>query len=187
MMNLELLHRFVAMSALVSAMAIASRLTFTTPQSLDSLEFGDNTFAIQQSPMLGYWSFNGEKNVGKIKAPLFDFDGSGNWSGYKAVWEVRNSKLFLKSISGKIGGVKRRNAELLIDKKFPVEATWFTGRIEIPVGGVEDDGFAIAIIQFQIEKGHVEDMSFVERGKMSTSWNGSEKSETFSSRDDTKQ
>jgi hypothetical protein len=149
-------------------------LASVSPQKSDVITFGEHNYAIQQVPMLGYWDYGkGSIGTGKVQPPNFDILESTNWSGYKATWEISNSKLLLTSISGSVGGKIKRNEDLVRNRKFPCKATWFTGVIEIPAGGYDaTKELYSAIIEIRIKAGDVKSMGFRSEGILTTSWNG---------------
>lgn len=145
----------VFMVLLVSAISV-------TPQQNDRLRYGDNRFAISQVPMLGLWHYE-EKDPGdgRTRAPEFDFVGTGNWVGYDATWLIRDSKLFLFKIKAIRNGKNIRNEDILPGKAFPLQATWFTGRINLAVGGYNTSSNRHeSVIVFHITKGVVVKTTF---------------------------
>ena len=145
-----------------------------TPQRGDTLKYGDHTFAIQEIPMLGLWDHGeGEPPLGKVKAPRFEFAGSGNWAGYEATWLIRDSTLFLNSMTAKLAGKKVKNEQIFPGKRFPLKAEWFTGRVHLPVGGYnEADEVYESVIVCHIEKGTVIKMTFEPSLRYAFGWNG---------------
>lgn len=146
---------------------------FATPQPSDRLCYGSNEYVVYQVPMLGLWYYGeGKPPDGKCRPPIFD-SSSGNWSGYAATWEIRHKQLRLRSIEGRIKGQDRKNESILPSRKFPVVATWFTGRIHLPVGDFDDERQQYeSVIVFEIEKGEVESTTFVPSAKITNTWNG---------------
>lgn len=162
---------------LVILLSLLSNVALATPQIADTIRFGGRDYWLLEVPMLGLWDFEERMGfrtgTGREKPPPFDVRSSANWDGYEAVFEIRDSKLYLSKIVGYVGGTKRRNAEVLPKKTFPLEATWFTGRIHIAVGDDDPDtGERTAVIQFDIEQGQVKSMTFRERMKPPGTWNG---------------
>ena len=142
-----------------------------TPQTPDTLVFGGRQYAIREIPMLGLWDYGG--GTGKEKPPAFEARSSANWAGYRAQFEIRDSKLFLRRIVGWIDGKKRKDEEIIPGNRFPVVATWYTGKIHLPVGDFDDKTQeSTAVIIFEIEMGAVKSVGFAERMKPVWTWNG---------------
>ena len=167
---MQVIYRLVVcvVAAFVSSMACAS------PQALDRLEYGGKKYAIHQSPMSGAWhEGEGEPPAGKFRRPTFDFRSFNNWGGYTASWGIRDKKLYLNHIEGRIDGKDVQNEAVLPKKRFPVVARWFTGKIHVSVGGYNQDTEEHeAIVVFEIDKGIVKSMSFVPSGKIVATWDG---------------
>ncbi|MGN6548248.1 MAG: hypothetical protein ACTHK7_24645, partial [Aureliella sp.] len=110
---------------------------------------------------------------GKQKPPAFEARSSANWAGYRAQFEIRDSKLFLRRIVGWIDGQKRRDDQIISGKRFPIVATWYTGKIHLAVGGFDDKSQeSIAVMIFEVERGIVKSVDFAERMKPVWTWNG---------------
>ena len=143
-------------------------------QALDRLRYGGNEYSVFETPMTGLWHYGkGKAPTGKTQPPAFEVNSSNNWGGYFAKWEVHDKKLLLRSIRGRINGHKVRNDAILKDRVFPVHATWFTGRIHLPVGDYVDEKQEWeSVIVFDVENGNVKSTTFLESGKIPRSWNG---------------
>lgn len=149
-------------------------IMLTTPQVADNLEYGGRVYSISETPMLGLWDYcDGEPAEGKTKPPEFDFGGSANWAGYRAAWLIQDSKLYLKKITAKRDGESIRNEQIIPDKKFPLLAVWFSGRIHLSVGGYNEiKQSSESVIIFHIEKGRIVDTTFESELKIQFDWNG---------------
>ena len=102
---------FLALCLLPCAAATA-----TTPQLMDELVLGGKRYHIYQVPMLGYWDYgDGSIGKGQVKPPHFDFSSTANSAGYQATWEITDSKLKLRRITGRIDGRRVKNRKI-IDK-----------------------------------------------------------------------
>lgn len=168
---------------LVSVFTLLADVAGATPQLADTIVFGGRKYVFYEVPMLGLWDFEETRGFrvgsGRQKPPPFQVVSTGNWDGYEAQFEIRDSKLFLRRITGYIDGQERENEEILTRKKFPLQATWFTGRIHIGLGDMdEESGEMTAVIVFEVEKGIVKSMSFKERMKPVFTWNGLPEVET---------
>ena len=147
---------------------------FGTQQIPNELVFGNRKYFIEEIPMLGLWDYGrGDPAEGKEKPPKFEAANSANWVGYQAQFEIRNSKLWLKKITGKIDGKRQTNEQIIPGEDFPKVAKWFSGRIHLEVGDF-DDGTqeATSVIIFHIKNGVVTKTEYTERMKRVATWNG---------------
>ncbi|MBX7075089.1 MAG: hypothetical protein K1X71_18255 [Pirellulales bacterium] len=161
-------------SHLVALLVGVVSIAVATPQRADRLQYGYNTFVIFQNPMLGLWhNGDGDLPPGKIMPPKLDVTTSTNWGGYTSEWRITNGKLLLQSVSGHIDGKEIRDDALLPGRKFPVVATWYTGKIHLPVGECNGDTQEYeSVIVFDIDKGIVKSKSYFPSLRPSQSWNG---------------
>ena len=159
---------------MVATFALACSPALATVQQRDRVVFGDHEYGIFEVPMLGLWYYGeGEPPNGKTRPFEFDFNTTANWVGYSATWEIRGEELRLREIRGRQKGKDVKNEAILPSRKFPVAATWFTGKIHIPVGGYDENEEQFkAIIVFEIDKGDVKSMAFIPSGKISGTWDG---------------
>ncbi len=154
--------------------ACLSQIARGSPQLYDSMSFGGRKYIIYQRPMNELWHY-GDAAIpeGKQRPPQFDATSPGNWLGYAASWEIQDSKLFLRDIRGRVAGKAVRNQAILPQLTFPALATWFTGKIYLPVGDfIEDKNEYEAVIVFEIEKGCVKVMTFLPSWPINYSLNG---------------
>jgi hypothetical protein len=124
--------------------------------------------------MLGLWDYGDERvGSGKQKPPDFDIVSTANWSGYQAEFEIRDSQLWLREMTGQIGGKARKNEQIIPGERFPIVAKWFSGRIHLPVGGFdpEKQEYAFVII-FHVDGGRVTRTEYAERMTPVHTWNG---------------
>lgn len=158
--------RFTVAFILIATLA---NVAHATQQITDKIIFGDNEFSMDESPMVGYWDDTDPER----RRPAFEWQVTSNRKGYEATFEIRDSKLFLREIVGKIKKKIRKNQQILPDHEFPVLADWFTGRIHMGVGGFDNSTWEWkAVIVFHIDKGIVTHMGFVERYRSTHWWNG---------------
>ena len=164
----------ICLCVLLASVMCVSSIAFATPQETDRICYGGHEYALLQVPMLGLWYYGeGKPPNGKSRPPAFDFTSSANWVGYSASWEIRNKRLLLRTIRGRVKGKDVQNEAILTNVKFPALATWFTGKIHLPVGDYDEEKQEHeAIIVFEIDKGNVKSMTFVLSGKISATWNG---------------
>ena len=89
----------------IAIIACSAQTAFATIQVSDTVVLGGRTYEIQEIPMLGLWD-HGEGSVGggKQKRPKFEATNSANWVGYRAKFEIRDSKFYLRKIVGQIDG-----------------------------------------------------------------------------------
>ncbi len=149
-------------------------LMAVTPQMSDMLEYGDHAYAIQQVPMLGLWDYSDDEPAkGKVKPPSFDVTSSANWKAYEAKWLVRDSKLYLQSITARQDGKPVKDGQIFPGKRFPWHARWFTGRIHIAVGGYDvATRKSESVIVFEVKEGNVVGTTFLPVYAIPSSWNG---------------
>ncbi len=83
------------------------------------------------------------------------------WRGYTGEWVIHNDILCLKDIKG-LAGAERKEPESLLHHVFPehvglVEATWFTGPLDLCSGGYYTEGLFIEtkVLSLKIEKGQL--------------------------------
>ena len=155
-------------------------VAITTPQMRDTLVYGDNSFSIEQVPMLGLWDYSdGDPPAGKVKPPPFDVTSSANWAGYEATWPIHDSKLYLKSMATRRNGKKISEEQIFPNKQFPLHADWFSGKIHIAVGGYNQrTEKSESVITFRIENGVVAGTEFNPVLEIPTQWDGTSPAET---------
>lgn len=147
---------------------------FGSPQEMDRVWYGGHRYAIAEHPMLGLWHIGeGEPPTGKSFPPNFDFESPSNWLRFSTTWEIWDSRLWLRSIRARVDGRRVRNNEILPNFTFPAEATWFTGKIHLPVGNfsAETQEFE-SVIEFSIDKGVVTSRRLISSACLGSSWNG---------------
>ncbi|REK09912.1 MAG: hypothetical protein DWQ37_17555 [Planctomycetota bacterium] len=105
--------------------------------------------------------------------PKLEVTSSNNWGGYTAAWRIAGGKLLLDTISGRLDGEAVRDEALLPGKKFPVVATWFTGKLHLPIGDYNEQTQEYEfVIVFDIEKGIVQSKAMSMSARISRTWNG---------------
>lgn len=166
-MSLSRVIRLLIVSTAFCCLGFSAAMA--SPQILDKLRFGGQTYGIWQSPMTEFWHFGkGDVPKGKVSPPQFEVTSFNNWFGFIAKWEIRNSRLFLVSVHGQVAGQKLKNEALLPNRTFPVEADWFTGRIFLAVGDYSEiTNEYEAVIVFNIDRGQVKSMSFLPAAPLS--------------------
>lgn len=164
------------MTVLARILAFSALCWTTTPQQLDEVEYGRKSFRILQTPMKSFWADPDDDNeTQKPRMPDFQVDSTANWQGYQAIWEIRRSKLWLKSIKGRIKDEVVKNEAVIREKKFPCEASWFTGRIYLAVGDYDAERREYeSVLEFSIEEGDVKKIRYYEHREIGYSWNGIE-------------
>jgi hypothetical protein len=167
-MKLKRLVLFVAIFVATTPRAWA------TVQQSDELRWGEQTYYILQSPMFGLWHIGPDNPPqGKMREPDFEWTTTANRKGYSPVWEIRDQKLFLQSITGRLAGKDLADQMILSGKKFPLQATWFSGKIFLPIGNYDANTRQYdAVIVFDIDQGNVKSMTFIPAARAMGSWNG---------------
>ena len=111
----------------LALICLAPLSTQATVQSLDELQLNGERSWILEHPIEQLWK--------KPEArPKFDLGSTSNRKGYTAVWEIRDSKLYLVSFDARINKRKFKFRQIVPRAKLPHHATWFTGTLHIPIG-----------------------------------------------------
>lgn len=162
---------------------LAPSFSSATEQAWDKLLFGDMQYFTPQCPLMSLWI---DKD-GKGELPDFDEMGTGNRKGYEATWEIRESKLYLKKFKAKRDGNQVLLSDVTPGYKVPCEATWFTGRIILPMGDYDPGTrrFTVLLIA-QIDKGKVTGFTLETDKVAERHWNGTPPSEATEDRASTK-
>ncbi|WP_430453466.1 hypothetical protein [Rhodopirellula europaea] len=121
--------------AIFVSLSAFHQTSFADPwQARDSIVWGGASFSLPQLP-LEPELFRIEQESGEV---IFSGGGSGNHRGYVGTWLVSRGNLFL----WKMPGVPVKSREKLLDaldcEKFPIPATWFTGKLQLPVGDFDE-------------------------------------------------
>lgn len=148
-----------------------------TPQIPCTLRYGGRVYTIPEIPMLGLWDSREPPAPGGQRLPPFEVRSTANWAGYRAVFEIRDGKLLLRRVVGRIAGQKRVNEEIISGASFPLLATWYSGRIHLAVGDPDlQRNESTAVLIFEVERGRVRDVTFAKRLSLPGTWNGLEPS-----------
>jgi hypothetical protein len=76
-------------------------------------------------------------------------------------------------MTAKRDGKKIKNDQIFPEKRFPLHADWFTGRIHIAVGGYNQrTEKSESVIAFHIEKGVVTETKFYPELEIPMEWDG---------------
>ena len=149
-----------------------------TIQERDELVLDKKAYEIYQNPMNGYWHGEDEPAMGREKYPAFEFVRSTNWKGYSATWSIENERLVLTSLSGRIAGKSIKNEQIL-QKAFPVHATWFSGKIFLEVGGYDrEKSKSRYVIEFTFRSGDLTETRIHNTCRIPSTWNGTDEGET---------
>ena len=105
---------------------LAPLSTQATVQSPDELQLNGERSWILEHPIEQLW----KKSEAR---PKFDQGSTSNRKGYTAVWEIRDSKLYLVSFDARINKRKFKFRQIVPRAKLPHHATWFTGTLHIPI------------------------------------------------------
>jgi hypothetical protein len=103
-----------------------------TAQRPDILVWCGTEWALFSNPLESYYD-------GANPRPAFQRPDTATWRGYVATWEIRRFRLYLSAVTAWIAGPSGELREAGLDDLFPghrgpVEASWFTGELEIPKG-----------------------------------------------------
>lgn len=104
---------------------------FVSQSRRDMLTWNDTTY------FLDYFPFQYDMNLYARLRPLLKDDFSPSCSrGYTACWEIREGRLYLQSLHhGKNDSIIPLNVVFPGNEGEPVEATWYTGQLLLPLGG----------------------------------------------------
>jgi len=163
--------RLALLAGLSLACVASAQATWQIPHLIS---FGNNTYLLNEIPMIGLWDY-GPRSIGtgKQEPPPFESTSSANNAGYLAQFGIRDSKLWLEMITGQIAGKMQRDERIIPGQRFPIVAEWFTGKIHIQVGDYDYEKMeSTAVIIFHVEKGIVTKTEFAERMTLPDTWNG---------------
>jgi len=74
---------------------------------------------------------------GQIKfknRPDFEVENTGCWRGYIGTWRIKDDKLFLIGITGRLNGTEINLKTLFPEAQDEVFAFWYTGLLRCPTG-----------------------------------------------------
>jgi hypothetical protein len=112
----------------------------------DKIVFSGEQLELYSNPLEQFWT-----NTKKVRPPFISSPECTR--GYVAGWEIRNNKLLLKDIDGQYLRnfiFFRKPAKYSLRKLFPrsknkpVRASWFSGKLRVPIGSMtlfEDSGY----------------------------------------------
>ena len=120
------------MPPLIGTVIALGLLAATLPISATEQDRDMLTFAGQQHPAL-------ERPLndflGRLRTiPRFDIPNTANYKGYRAAWEVRDSKLYLASFSAATNGQPFSVAFLFPGRRLPFFADWYSGTVHVVRG-----------------------------------------------------
>ncbi len=164
------------MSAFFPLVMCLCALGFAVPcgaHSADDIVIGTCKYSMFQNPMLSYWDFGQDSlGVGTRKMPQLEQLSSVNAKGFEAEWCVRNGKLYLTHIKGRVDGKWHRDQKLMPECKFPVYADWFSGNLHLPVGEFADGMVCEIVMTVCVEKGIVKNLSVSQNTAVVITWDG---------------
>jgi len=112
----------------------------------DKILFNGEQLDLYSNPLEQFWT-----NAKKVRPPFITSPDCTR--GYVAGWEIRNNKLLLKDIDGNYDRsfiFFRKPSRYSLRKLFrrsknrPVKASWFSGKLRVPIGSMtmyEDSGY----------------------------------------------
>ncbi|MEO9594610.1 hypothetical protein [Rhodopirellula bahusiensis] len=135
-----------------------STFCFATDQAWDEIVVNGRQQFVREHPLAGYWT--------RENRPRFDPIGTANWKAYTTRWEIRDSTLFLTSFDATIDGQRVDPASIFGEQKFPIPATWFTGKLTVLRRGFPmpfDKPHSASASLFLIQRGKVRQMRYASR------------------------
>ena len=156
-----------------------AQLVSATPYQLrDVVEFGANEFHVAQLPI--------QKIVERSKTPL-TITNTANNKGYEAKWAIQGNQLFLIQFKAKNKEKEVGIGNILENAELPVKATWFTGKLQLPIGDFDYDNQRWPlIIELTFDKGKLRHMSTKKDATEIYTWNGLSDKRTAAPRQDAK-
>ncbi|HMG91681.1 MAG TPA: hypothetical protein VK589_16600 [Chryseolinea sp.] len=117
---------------------LSTKLTGMAAQLPDKILFSGEQLDLYSNPLEQFWL-----NTKKGRPPFITTPECVR--GYVASWEIRNNKLLLKDIAGSYERnfiFFRKPAKYALKKLFPrsknkpVRASWFSGKLRVPIGSM---------------------------------------------------
>lgn len=99
-----------------------------TAQIRERIGYQDKIHALCTEPLSALFAVRGNK-------PPFQATSTALWRGYVGHWAIRENKLYLEDIKGKLKeGTEASLQTVFPDASGPVFADWYTGTLRIPQG-----------------------------------------------------
>jgi hypothetical protein len=109
----------------IALLLFGNQIAFATSQFRDVITIGRKESVILERPLNSFLGTNG---------PRFDVESTGNYKGYFAKWEIKESRLYLTSFNAKTNGQSFPVSVLFPNKKLSIEALWYSGTIHVVEG-----------------------------------------------------
>ncbi|MGE3315601.1 MAG: DUF1028 domain-containing protein [Planctomycetaceae bacterium] len=145
----------IAIAFIVVALLSTSRAAFATGQISDEILYEMKDTFILECPLQKYLEQH------KKQIPRSDGINSANWKGYKAGWEIRNSRLLLVRFEVGVKSEPTSIDVIIPGATLPVHADWYTGKLHVITGKrLTNSGFSHlnkyeSIDVLDLEKGKV--------------------------------
>jgi len=115
------------LAVLALMIGLSPMVTQATTQVEDVIFLDGQIYPLHTLPLEQY--FNSGHPRPPLRAPH-----TAMWRGYKATWEIRGDRLFLKDLEAWTPTGKAGLEAVFPGRKAPIPATWFTGKLKIPQG-----------------------------------------------------
>ncbi|MGY1424153.1 hypothetical protein [Lysobacter sp. A289] len=119
----------------LTALFLHPRVSHATAQIPDEIIMNGQTFMTHSQPLAKVLTLEPQEGGIRLDRPFGECTAS--WRGYRATWELREQKLYLKRIliNPCADHPKEVNiAELMAGRTNPIFADWFTGVLVVPQG-----------------------------------------------------
>ncbi len=160
----------VSIAAIVFILAASSQPLGATPYQLrDTVVFGANEFRIAQLPLEQII----DERAAREDEPILTVTSSVNNKGYFARWTIQGEQLLLIEFKGRRSEERVRIGDIIDGAHLPLRADWFTGKLQFAIGESDDDARIFPlIIEVEIKKGKVTNVSAARNAAEVFTWNG---------------
>ena len=109
------------------AIVLAAIPAFATEQVRDTIALAGQQDSILERPLNDFL-----RRLPEI--PRFDIPSTANYKGYTAIWEVKDSRLFLATFHATTNREPYSISSLFPGHKLPIHADWYSGTVHIISG-----------------------------------------------------
>jgi hypothetical protein len=100
---------------------------FATEQGRDAITFAGQQDSILECPLNDF--------LGRLPmSPRFDIPNTANYKGYTASWEVKDSRLYMRTFHATTNDQPYSISSLFPGRKLPIHADWYSGALHIVSG-----------------------------------------------------